>query len=109
MLTILPKLHLGNLGRVERAFNTLEKVLKNKTYLVGGCLTLADISVAPVVLRAAKVYLDNSNISKYPSVVRFVETVLTQPQIAQFWTIEWPEKALTYIPPAEEKPKAEKQ
>ena len=106
------KLHLDNVSRVERAFNTLEKVLETKTFLVGERLTLADLSVATVVLRAAKVYLDNSNISKFPSVVRFVETVLNQPQIAQFWTVQWPEKALTYTPPAkdtkkkEEKPKA---
>lgn len=98
--------------RIERSFNTLEKVLETKTFLVGERLTLADISVAPIVLFAAKFYLDQTNIAKFPSLVRFVETILNQPQIAQFWTIQWPEKALTYTPPAkepkkkEEKPKA---
>ena len=106
------KLHLDAISRFERVFNTLEKALETKTFLVGERLTLADLSVATISLRASKFYLDNSNISKYPSVVRFIETILSQPQIAQFWTVEWPEKVLTYTPPAkeakkkEEKPKA---
>lgn len=66
-------------------------------------------------MRAATFYLDKSNIDKFPSVVRFVETVLNQPQIAEFWTVEWPEKVTTYTPPAkepkkkEDKPKAAEQ
>ena len=103
---------MDNLKRLERAFNTLEKVLETKTFLVGERLTLADISIATIVLRVAKVYLDNSNISEFSSLVRFVETVLNQPQISQFWKVQWPEKALTYSPPPkdtkkkEDKPKA---
>lgn len=56
--------------------------------------------------------MDKANIAKFPSVVRFVETILNQPRISEFWTIEWPEKVLTYTPPAkdakkkEDKPKA---
>jgi elongation factor 1-gamma len=60
-----------------------------------------------MVLNAAKVYLGNDNLPKYPSIVRFVETVLNQPQIAQFWTVQWPEKALTYAPPAKDTKKKE--
>lgn len=106
------KLHLDYLSRIERGFNTLERVLETRTFLVGERLTIADLSVATIALRAAHFYLSNSNISKFPSIVRFVETTLNQPQIAQFWTIQWPEKALAYTPPAkdtkkkEEKPKA---
>jgi len=75
-------------------------------------LTLADLSVAPVVLHAAKFYIDQSNINKFSSLVRFVETILNQPQISHLWTIQWQEKAITYTPPPreakkkEEKPKA---
>jgi len=75
-------------------------------------LTLADLSVAPVVLHAAKFYIDKSNINKFSSLVRFVETILNQPQISHLWTIQWQEKAITYTPPPreakkkEEKPKA---
>lgn len=94
-------LHLNNLGRLERSFNTLEAVLKDKTYIVGERLTLADLSVATIVLRSAKVFLGNDNIPKYSSVVRHTEFILTQPKIAQFWNVKWPEKALTYTPPAE--------
>lgn len=106
------KLYLNIVERVERSFKTLEKVLETKTFLVGERLTLADLSVAPVVLHAAGLFLDKSNISKFPSVVRFVETVLNQPQISQFWDIQWQEKVPTYTPPVkeakkkEEKPKA---
>jgi len=105
-------LHLDCLNRAERSLNTLEKVLETRTFLVGERLTLADLSVAPIVLYAAKYHLGKDKFPKFPSVVRFVETVLNQPEIAQFWTVQWPEKALTYTPPAkdtkkkEEKPKA---
>jgi len=103
-------LHADYLGRLERAFNTLEKVLKTKTFLVGERLTLADVQVASVFSRAANYYLDKANIDKYSSIVRFVETILNQPQIAEFWTVEWQEKVVTYTPPAKEpKKKEEKQ
>jgi elongation factor 1-gamma len=100
------------INRFERAFNTLEKVLETKTFLVGERLTLADLSVAPIAFGASKFFFDKSKALKFPSVVRYIETILNQPQIAQLWTIQWPEKALTYTPPPkdpkkkEEKPKA---
>jgi len=106
------KLHTNLLERVERSLNTIEKSLETRTFLVGERLTLADLSVAPVALHAAKFYIDKSNIHKFSSLVRFVETVLNQPQISQFWNVQWQEKALTYTPPPkeakkkEEKPKA---
>ena len=90
-------------------------MLATKTFLVGERLTLSDVHVASTVLSAANFYLDKTNLDKYPSLVRFVETVLSQPQIAQFWTIKWPEKVATYTPPAkepkkkEDKPKAAEQ
>ena len=106
------KFHTDLVGRIERGFKTLEKVLETRTYLVGERLTLADIHVATVFLRASTWYLEKANISQFSSVVRFVETVLNQPKISEFWTIQWPEKPPTYTPPAketkkkEEKPKA---
>ena len=93
--------------RIERSFKTLEKVLETRTFLVGERLTLADLSVAPLVLFSAKYYLDQSNIHKFPSLVRFVETVLNQPQIAHLWTVQWPDKILTYTPPPKEPKKKE--
>jgi elongation factor 1-gamma len=101
------KLHADYLSRLERGFNTLEKVLETRTFLVGERLTIADIHVASVFLRAATWYVDKTNIDKYTSVVRFVETILNQPQIAEFWTVEWPEKVATYTPPAKEPKKKE--
>ena len=93
--------------RIERSFKTLEKVLETRTFLVGERLTLADLSVAPLVLFSAKYYLDQSNIHKFSSLVRFVETVLNQPQIAHLWTVQWPDKILTYTPPPKEPKKKE--
>lgn len=101
------KLYNDYVSRIERGFNTLEKVLETKTFLVGERLTVADIHVATVFLRAASWYMDKTNIAKYPSVVRFVETILNQPQIAEFWTVQWPEKVVTYTPPAKETKKKE--
>ena len=101
------QLHADYASRLERAFNTLEKVLETKTFLVGERLTLADIHVASVFLRAANFYLDKTNLHKFPSVVRFVETVLKQPQIAEFWNVQWPEKVATYTPPVKESKKKE--
>ena len=78
-------------------------------------MTLADIHVASIFLRAANWCLDKTNIDKFSSIVRFVETVLSQPRISEFWTIEWPEKIATYVPPVkeakkkEDKPKAAEQ
>ena len=75
-------------------------------------MTIADVHVAGTILSAARWILDKNNLNKYPSVVRFTETVLSQPQIAQFWTVEWPDKVATYTPPPkdtkkkEDKPKA---
>ena len=109
------KLHTDYLSRIERGFNTLEKVLATKTFLVGERLTLADVHVASLLLTSARFFLDKTNIDKYHSIVRFVETVLNQPQIAQFWTVEWQEKVVTYTPPPketkkkEDKPKAAEQ
>ena len=51
--------------------------------------------------------MDKTNLDKYPSIVRFVETVLNQPQIAQFWTVQWAEKVAAYTPPVKETKKKE--
>ena len=114
-LPFLKKLYVDYITRLGRAFNTLEKVLETRTFLVGERLTLADVHVASVFFRAANFYLSKSNLHKFPSVVRFVETVLRQPQIAEFWNVQWQEKVPTFAPPAEEtrkkedKPKAAEQ
>ena len=44
---------------------------------------------------------------KYPSVVRFVETVLNQPTIRDFFTVQWQEKVVTYTPPPKDTKKKE--
>ena len=101
-------MHTDYVGRIERGFNTLEKSLESRTFLVGERLTIADIHVATTFLFAAKWFLGKGNIFKYPSVVRFVETILNQPRIAQFWNVEWPEKALTYSPLPKDTEKGDK-
>ena len=102
------KVHTDYVGRIERGFNTLEKTLETRTFLVGERLTIADIHVATTFLFAAEWFLGKGNIVKYPSVVRFVETVLNQPRIAHFWSVEWPEKALAYSTPPEDTEEGDK-
>ena len=85
----------------------MEKTLETKTFLVGERLTLAGIHVATVLLRGAEFYLDKTSLDKYPSVVRFVETVLNQPTIRDFFTVQWPEKITTYTPPPKDTRKKE--
>jgi elongation factor 1-gamma len=98
-----------------RAFNTLEKVLQTRTFLVGERITFADISVAAVVQRAAGLTLDPPTRAKYPSLLRLVETVVNQPLLKDIYgPLELPDKQASFVPPPketkkkEEKPQVEK-
>jgi elongation factor 1-gamma len=113
--TVLPKATSGQPQVVlERALNTLEKVLETNTFLVGERLTLADISVShDRFARGKSLSWTTAIFPSISSVVRFVETVLNQPSdLPVLGPVQWPEKALTYSPPPkdtkkkEDKPKA---
>ena len=98
---------------------TVENHLATRTYLVGERITLADITLASVIQRASTVVLDAESRKKFPNVFRHAETIVNQPALKEiFGPIEYPEKALQFVPPPKEKkepkpaaapaPKAEK-
>jgi elongation factor 1-gamma len=97
------------LDRIYRSFGTLEKVLETRTFLVGERITLADITVAAVVQRAAVFSLDATTRIKYPSLIRLVETVANHPALKEIYgPVEFPEKILAYVAPVKEKKKDDK-
>ncbi|KAG6890144.1 hypothetical protein C0995_011437 [Termitomyces sp. Mi166 len=102
-----------------RALKTLNAHLATRTFFVGERITLADIYIAGVLLRAVTVTVDASVRAELNHLIRHFETVVNQPQIKDiFGPIEYAEKALQYVPPPKEKkepkpaaapaPKAEK-
>ncbi|OJT07730.1 Elongation factor 1-gamma [Trametes pubescens] len=102
--TYVKPIHTTFVERQIRALKTLEAHLSTRTFLVNERITLADISVASVIKRAAMVDLDASLRVKFPNVMRHCETVVNQPQLKDiFGTMQYINKALTYVPPAKEK------
>lgn len=108
-------MHTAFLDRIYRAFATLEKTLETRTYLVGERPTLADLSIAGVVQRAAGCALDPASVAKYPSLIRHTETIVNHPTFKDIYgPVEYPEKIAAYVAPPkdakkkEDKPKAEK-
>ncbi|KAG6900246.1 hypothetical protein C0993_000887 [Termitomyces sp. T159_Od127] len=90
-----------------RALKTLNAHLATRTFFVGERITLADIYVAGILLRAVEVTLDASVRSELTHLIRHLETVANQPQIKDiFGPINYIEKALQYVPPAKEKKEA---
>ncbi|KZT21334.1 elongation factor 1-gamma [Neolentinus lepideus HHB14362 ss-1] len=93
--------------RQVRSLETLEKHLATRTYLVGERVTLADITLASVILRAVTVAVDASVRAKIPNVIRHFETIVNHPKLKPvFGEIEYVEKALQFIPPPKEKKEA---
>ncbi|KAG6915480.1 hypothetical protein DXG01_011311 [Tephrocybe rancida] len=112
-------IHTTFVERQLRALKTLNAHLATRTFFVGERITLADIQIAGVVLRALPITLDAPTRAELPYLIRHFETVANQPQIKDiFGPIEYSEKAAQYVPPPKEKkepkpapvaaPKAEK-
>ncbi|KAJ6615856.1 glutathione S-transferase C-terminal-like protein [Mycena sp. CBHHK59/15] len=84
--------------------NTINSHLATRTFLVGERITLADIFVATLVLRACVVNIDMPQRAKLPHLIRHAETVLHQPIFEGiFPPIPVIEKAKTYVPPKKAK------
>ncbi|TDL26830.1 glutathione S-transferase C-terminal-like protein [Rickenella mellea] len=82
-----------------RSFDTLEKHLSNRTFLVSDKITLADITMVSVLSSALYFTLDATLRKKYPSIVQFYERVIDHPKIKDLnWTREYVEKAKEYVP-----------
>ncbi|KAG6889325.1 hypothetical protein C0992_005651 [Termitomyces sp. T32_za158] len=100
-------IHTTFVERQLRALKTLNAHLATRTFFVGERITLADIYVAAVVLRAADATLDASVRPELTHLIRHLETVANQSLIKDiFGPINYIEKALQYVPPAKEKKEA---
>lgn len=62
-----------------RAFGVVEEHLKDKTFLVGERITLADLFAAGLSMRGFEYFFDKEWRSKYPNVTRWFETLYNTP------------------------------
>ena len=70
-------------------------------------ITLADITLASVIARAAAVTLDAPLRAQIPNVIRHYETIVNQPSLKPiFGDITYLDKALAFAPPPKEKKEA---
>ncbi|KAK0521836.1 hypothetical protein OC835_003534 [Tilletia horrida] len=94
---------------LDKALTYLDKHLQDKTFLVGHRITLADIVVASNVRSLYIGALGPEIRSKYPNVLRFLNTVVNQEGFGGVLTKDFTlaSETFKYIPPKkEEKPKA---
>ena len=97
-------------GRLTRPLETVETHLARHALLVGGRLSLADISAATVLRTAYSFLLGKAERAKYPHTFRYYESVINQPTIKDILSGGQPvESAEEYVPlaqaPSEEKRK----
>ncbi|GJE89103.1 elongation factor 1-gamma [Phanerochaete sordida] len=99
--------HVAFTERAIRGLKTVEAHLATRTYLVTERITLADITLASVVFRAAGIILDAELRKQFPNVIRHTETIVNHPAMKDvFGPIEWCDKALQFIAPVKEKKEA---
>ncbi|KAJ3563530.1 hypothetical protein NP233_g8884 [Leucocoprinus birnbaumii] len=102
--------------RIERGLNTLEAHISTRTFFVTERITLADLAIAAYLLKAVSSTVDAQRRTKYPNLIRHLETVINQPALKDIYgPAEYTEKQIAFVPPAKEKkekapapPKAEK-
>jgi len=83
-----------------RGLRTIDGHLARRTFLVGERITLADIYVASLVLRACGINVDTAERKKLPHLMRHLETVINQPVFAGiFIPIPTLDKARAYVAP----------
>ncbi|KAI6118190.1 hypothetical protein F5141DRAFT_1290279 [Pisolithus sp. B1] len=91
-----------------RGFSTPEAILLIRTYLVDEHLTLADITVASVILLSVLYTLDAPLRNRYPNVLRHLDLIIDQPKLKDvFGQPTFVEKAVQYTPSAKEKKEKE--
>ncbi|KAH9851262.1 elongation factor 1-gamma [Lenzites betulinus] len=81
-------IHTTLVERQIRSLKTLEAHLSTRTFLVTERITLADVSVASVILRAVNVTLDAQSRAQFPHIIRHFETVINQPQLKDIFGTE---------------------
>ncbi|KAI8340541.1 hypothetical protein BC941DRAFT_417521 [Chlamydoabsidia padenii] len=97
--------------KTKRAMDALNKVLVNKTYLVGESVTLADISVACALTNAYSLVFDKAFRDQYKNVTRYYTTLINKehfktylPEAGKLCDV-----ALKYVAPKKEKKETKKQ
>ena len=101
------QIHTTLAERQVRSLKTVEAHLSTRTFLVTERITLADITLASVILRAVAVTLDAPLRAQFPNVIRHFETVINQPALKPvFGDVTYIDKALAFTPPPKEKKEA---
>ncbi|KAG0042230.1 Elongation factor 1-gamma 1, partial [Gryganskiella cystojenkinii] len=94
--------------KVKTQFQTLERHLIKRTYLVGERVTLADIAAAISLFNGFKSVFDAPFRKDYPAITRWFTTIVNQPHFksvaGSFTLCETP---LKFVPPKKEKPAKE--
>lgn len=97
---------------LNKSLSVLDKVLLNKTYLVGERITLADIAVATSLYLPFKLVLDTGFRKNHQNLSRWYITLINQPAFKKvLGEVTLADVAVEYTPPKKEKkeqPKKEK-
>jgi len=80
-------IHKSLLERQERSLKFLEQYISTREFLVTGKITLADIVVAAVILRAARVTLGATERALYPNIFAHYEKVAADPRIKDIFGV----------------------
>ncbi|CAO3594788.1 unnamed protein product [Absidia cylindrospora] len=97
--------------KTKRALDVLNKVLLDKTYLVGESVTLADIAVITAISNAFKLLLDKPLRDQYKNVTRYFTTLIGKEHFKTYLpeADKLCETALKYVAPKKEKKETKKQ
>ena len=69
-------------GNLDRSLSVLEGHVANRTFVVGGALTLADISLAANLNSLFTKFVGADWRAKFPATVRYFQNMIAQPPIA---------------------------
>ncbi|KAI8333047.1 hypothetical protein BC941DRAFT_462692 [Chlamydoabsidia padenii] len=97
--------------KTKRALDALNKVLINKTYLVGESVTLADISVVTSLIYGYKLLFDKTFRDQYKNVTRYFTTLIGKEHFKTYLPEAGNlcETPLKYVAPKKEKKETKKQ
>lgn len=95
---------------LKKSLSVLEKVLLNKTFLVGERITLADIAVSTSLYLPFKLVLDAEFRKNHQNLSRWYNTLINQPAFKKvLGEITLAEVAVAYTPPKKEKKEPKKE
>jgi len=96
--------HNQAVAGLKKSLGVLEKVLLNKTYLVGERITLADIAIATSLYLPFKLVLDAEFRKEHQNLSRWYITLINQPAFKKvLGEVTLADVAVEYTPPKKEK------